>query len=390
MMVGRDDRTERRRAHLLAALTREGALSRAELAARTGLPSSTVIDLAAQLLLEGLVEEIDGPRPARPGRPAMLLRLHPATGYVGFLGINRGGLQAAVIAGDGTVQAKAARLLDYTQPDGGIALLAELLDKSISGAGLTRQNLGRRVLSVPAPVHNGRPTTLRAETPGLASYKSGRIRWIGLDPGGELQGLVGAPVVVENDANLSALGEAVYGVARSFSIVAYVMLAGGLGGGVVLDKRLLRGATGLTGEFGHIHVDDDGPLCVCGAQGCLGLQGNLHETLRRMEPAFDQELTVDRLSDLCASDHRPTQRLLYDLGAAIGSAIGAACVVLNPDAIVVDGTLKDAVKPVIDGIRHGIERHAPSVAADNLAILPGALHDNAGIYGALALSSESP
>jgi len=390
MMPGRRNRTERRRADLLGALTREGPLSRAELAARTGLPPSTVIDLAARLLAEGVVEEIEGPRQGRPGRPPTLLRLHPATGYVGFLGIHRGGLQAAVIGGDGTLHAKATRVLDYSQPDGGMPLLVELLDQAVLTAGLKRQSLGGIVLSVPAPVHEGRPTTLRADVPGLASYKKGRIRWIGNDPGGQLQCLLGAPVLVENDANLSALGEAVYGIARSFSIVAYVMIAGGLGGGVVLHKRLLRGATCLTGEFSHLHVDDSGPLCVCGGRGCLGLRDNLHETFRAMRPAVEQELTIERLSDLCAAGHTPTQRLLYDLGAAIGGALGTACVVLNPDAIVVDGTLKDAVKPVVHGVRHGIERHAPTMAAETLTILPGALHDNAGIYGALALSSDSP
>ena len=390
MTVRRDNQSKRRQAALLGALTREGSLSRAELAAHTGMPPSTVIDLAARLLHEGLIEEIDAPRRTRPGRPAALLRLHAATGYVGFLGINRGGLQAAVIGGDGTLHAKLARPMDYTQPHGGMPLLVELLDQATHAAGLTRKHLGSIVLSVPAPVHNGRPTTLRADVPGLAAYKSGRVRWIGSNPGAELQTLLGTEVMVENDANLAAVGEAVYGIARPFSIVTYVMIAGGLGGGAVLDKRLLRGATGLAGEFGHLHVDDAGPLCVCGAQGCLGSRGNLHETLRRMEPAFDQELTIERLSDLCASDHRPTLRLLYDLGVTIGGALGAACVVLNPDAIVVDGTLKDAVKPVIDGIRHGIQRHAPSAAADTLTILPGALHDNAGIYGALAVCSDSP
>jgi predicted NBD/HSP70 family sugar kinase len=98
--------------------------------------------------------------------------------------------------------------------------------------------------------------------------------------------------------------------------------------------------------------------------------------------------TIDEVSDLCGSGHRLTRRLLYDFGVTIGAALGTACVVLNPDAIVVDGTRKNAVNPIIDGLRHGIERHAPTAATDNLAILPGELYEDAAIWGALALANE--
>jgi predicted NBD/HSP70 family sugar kinase len=349
----------------------------------------TITAVADRLLAEGVIDELKGQRRGRPGRPAAVLQVRPQARFIGVLGIARGGLQAAVIGSDATILGRRVRPVDYTRPNGGMHLLVELLGRVVEDLGLTSAALDTLVLSVPAPVHHGRPTTLRADVPGLRPQYAGRVRWIGADPGAELEAMLGTRLTVENDANLAALGEAVYGTGRPFSVIVYVMMAGGLGGGVVVDKRLVRGAVGLAGEVGHLHLDDAGPLCVCGARGCLGACIGFVDTMKRMEPAFDQERIVERLSELCARGHSATFRLLCDLGEEIGNALGAACAVLDPDAIIVDGTLQNAVRPVIDGIRAGIERHAPAASLDSVAILPGALHDTAQIHGALALSSDT-
>jgi predicted NBD/HSP70 family sugar kinase len=387
-LPSRGQRSARARALLLSLLTRDGPHTRSELAELSGLSLSTVIDAASLLLGQRVIEEVNTPHQRRPGRPASLLRIQPTSSLVGLLGVGRRGVHAAVIGSDATVRSKRARRMDFANPDAGLPLLVDVLNQAVADAHLVPDDLATVVLAVPAPVLGERPTTLRHDVVGLAPENSGRIQWLGTDPRNVLQNLLGAPLTVENDANLAALGEATYGVGRTFHTVIYVMLASGLGGGVVINKQLLRGTTGLAGEFGHLPVDPRGRLCVCGAIGCLGGQADIYQLLRRMEPAFDGDLTIERLGDLCTHGNRPTLRLLHDLGMTIGSALGAACVVLNPDAIIIDGTLRSSASPVIAGIREGIEHRAPAAATSAVAILPGSLQDDAGIYGALALSTN--
>ena len=127
------------------------------------------------------------------------------------------------------------------------------------------ERLGAVVLSVPAPFQPG----AGAPTSGAGDERSLRT-WLAGDPLPELAERFGVPVVVENNANLAALGEYLAGAVPGRSDVVDLRVAGSwVGAGLVLGGRVHRGAVGFAGELGHIHVDDDGPLCRCGGRGCL-------------------------------------------------------------------------------------------------------------------------
>jgi predicted NBD/HSP70 family sugar kinase len=211
---------------------------------------------------------------------------------------------------------------------------------------------------------------------------------MGRDWKAELRHMLGVPAQVENDANLEALGEATYGAGRASRSLVHIKLVGGLGGGVVLDRRLIRGADGFAGELAHMHVDDDGPLCACGGRGCLTGRANLRGIIRVIQPAFDEEMTLGKLASLCAAGDRATRTIFFDLGRLIGGSLGSACVLLNPETITIDGALGAIGEPVTDGVKEGVSRTAPGTVADTLRVLPGSLGETAHLFGALALAQQ--
>lgn len=363
-------------------------MTRKQLAQLSGLPLSTIADVTRRLVDEGVLYEETGPRSGRAGRPATVLRLCSPSGVVAVLRVTRGGLQAGLISTGGRVLAVSERAFDFEAAEPGPGPLVELLNDALATAGLDRAAVSETVLALPAPVDGGRIVPLRiatAEAPSVMPATPARLRWIGDDPGGALERLLSLPVRVENDANLEALGEATFGAARTSAISLHVMMVGGLGGGVVVHKQLIRGAVGFAGELAHMHLDDDGPMCACGGRGCLAGRADVHELVRLMQPAFDQQMTLEKVIALCADGDQPSWRALCDLGRVIGAVLGAACVLLNPDAITIDGALDAAVRPVIEGVRDGVVRNAPGPTAESVQIMAGSLGGNALLFGALAL-----
>jgi predicted NBD/HSP70 family sugar kinase len=356
------------------------------LSQRSGLPLSTVIDTTAQMVAEGILLEEVASRSGRPGRPPTVLRLAAKAGIIALLTITRGGFEAGLVSLDGEIHGIQYRVFDFAAGKQDMTPVVDLLDDLLAGSGIGRADLTHTVLAVPAPVHQGRIAALRSppQTPYQPS-PTPRIQWIGTDPGAALGHLLSMPVTVENDANLEALGESVYGAAKGADLSLYVKMVGGLGAGVVMNRRLIRGAVGFAGELAHMHVDDEGPLCACGGRGCLGDKASIYDLVRLMQPAFDETLTLEKLAALSAARDQPTLRMLNDLGVLIGWTLGTACVLLNPAAIVIDGSLDGAVTPIIDGITEGIARTAPGAAFDALTITPGTLGRTAALFGAITL-----
>jgi predicted NBD/HSP70 family sugar kinase len=197
------------------------------------------------------------------------------------------------------------------------------------------------------------------------------------------------PAFVENDANLGALGEATFGAGRGVDSFVFLKLVRRVGAGLVVGGRLHRGATGFAGELGHVHVRDDGPLCVCGGRGCLNrLLGNA--LVEAVQPAYDRPLTVRDVLDLAAAGEAGPRRVLGDLGRAIGRPLADFATLFNPAAVVVDRSLGPAVVDVIAGIREMLDRFAAPAAASAVSVVAGALGDDADLLGAAALARSAP
>jgi predicted NBD/HSP70 family sugar kinase len=254
--AGPGDARRHNRALVLRTIFRDGPLSRADLARVTHLTRVTTSDLAAELLAEGLVEELGTRSDQRVGKPATLLGVVPDARYTLTLDLSdEERFRGALVDLAGKVRARRTAERDGRTGVAALelagALAAELADAA------ERPLLGVGVGS-PGVVD---PAGTVLEAPNLG--------WHGLDLAASLAAhLSGTPVHVANDANALALGELALGGTADRSLLC-VKVAHGVGAGLVLDGRLVVGDRFAAGEIGHVVVDPDGPACACGRRGCL-------------------------------------------------------------------------------------------------------------------------
>ncbi len=383
-------RSNQRRA--LRALAWTDGLTRSELAARLGLPKATLAGVLDSLVRLGLVSEAPSPTLGgrRAGRPPRLVSLSGHGPAVGAIVYSGGMLSTGLVSYSGSVLARMASWPSVHNLDDELfSLGAEALASACAQPAAVGRALTGVVVGVPTPVTSRRPSASEGADagagPGLTGSRGGHVRLVAHEVVTGLEGRLGVPVLVENDANLGALGEATFGAGVGVDTFLYLKLARGVGAGVVVGRRLHRGATGYAGELGHVHVNDDGPVCGCGGRGCLhGILGDA--LVRSVQPAYDRTLSFRDVLDLAAGGEPAPQRALEDLGRAVGRPLADFVTLLNPEAIIVDGSFAAAAAHVVKGLRESLDRFAAPLAAKALRVLPGALGDDADLLGAAALA----
>ena len=376
---------------VLAALRRADRLSRADLAVQTGLPKTTVTGVVGRLLRMGIVVEhaADAVDHGRAGRPAAGLSLATPAGCVAVLSLTHVWMRVAAVGFDGVVRARRDMPIDRPRQeawviDQGLKLLREVIAEA--GA----ESVGCAVVGVPAPFEQGVgvvtgkiPDAVRQAEPELLEV----LHWLHSDPAQKVGTRLGVPALADNDANLGALGEARFGAGRGIGNFIYLKVVEGLGAGLILDGRLHRGARGLAGELAHIQVRDDGQWCACGGRGCLG-DALGPSVVAQVQPAYRRPVTLTDVIRLAGLGDAGTQRILSDAGRRVGRVLADACMLLSPEAIVVDGLLGGACRPFLAGIREMVDRHTTPAVAETVRVLPGSLGDQAEILGAVALVSD--
>jgi len=209
--------------------------------------------------------------------------------------------------------------------------------------------------------------------------------WVGLQPAYELATRLDLHVEVDNDANLGALSELLFGAARDLGHFIYLKVSGGVGAGLMLDGRVYRGSAGKAGELGHIEVEPGGALCRCGKRGCLETVASAPVLVDVMRRIHGPDVTLSDMLDLIRAGDLGARRLVTEAGRAIGRVLGDTCNVLNPQGIVVGGELAEAGQPFLDGIREAIDWRVITGAATPIEVRVGVLGRRAGVLGAISL-----
>jgi glucokinase len=183
------------------------------------------------------------------------------------------------------------------------------------------------------------------------------------------------PAVMDNDANVGALGEAVYGAGRGFGpTVFYMTVSTGIGGGIVINGRIYRGADSYAGEIGHLTVRPDGPACLCGAYGCL----------ERMCCGLWLEKDYGRPAKELFEDPGFVRRYVVNLALGIKSMI----MLLNPARVVIGGGFSKAGDALFVPLRAELRKQITEWSRARIDVVPAALGDDSILYGALALTQE--
>lgn len=370
-------------ARIVATLREHGPMTRAELTRRTGLSKSTVSGATAALVAGGTVHEAgaaastDGHRggPAR-GRPGTLLALDRGRGEV--VGVEFGAfhIRAQVVDtghghGPGAVR-RMSPAYDAT----------DALDATVD---LVRELTGRPGAAPLLGVGLALALGLGPTTPAPTGPRGMRQGWEGLDLPARLTDALGVAVVADNDANCAARAELLWGTARPYDDVVLVKLHAGVGGAVVIDRRVQTGRRGGAGEFGHIPVDPRGPLCRCGGRGCLEVYAGVPALLGSLAAGLGELPTPREVLERAAAGDPACRRALRDAGEATGQVAAWLCNALNPQAIVLTGALSGAGELIAAPVRESVARTALPLNAD-VDVVVGTLGRHAGPLGAAALA----
>ncbi|HWU10568.1 MAG TPA: ROK family transcriptional regulator [Streptomyces sp.] len=359
---------------VVRAVRMAGSLTQAEIARSTGLSAATVSNIVRELKDGGTVEVTPT---SAGGRRARSVSLSGDAGIV--IGVDFGHTHLRVAIGNlaHQVLAEESEPLDVDASSAqGFGRAEQLVNRLIETTGISPGKVIGVGLGVPGPID------VESGTLGSTSILPG---WTGINPGQELAGRLGVPVYVDNDANLGALGELVWGGGRGVRDLAYIKVASGVGAGLVIDGHIYRGPGGTAGEIGHITLDESGPVCRCGNRGCLETFTAARYVLPLLKPSHGPDLTMERMVQLAREGDPGCRRVIGDVGRHIGSGVANLCNLLNPSRVVLGGSLAEAGELVLGPIRDSVSRYAIPSAARQLSVLPGALGGRAEVLGALAL-----
>lgn len=224
--------------------------------------------------------------------------------------------------------------------------------------------------------------------------------WVDVPLRDDMQSGLGLPVYLGNDANLAALGEFRFGVGRGYSHLVYITVSTGVGGGVIVDGRLLLGAKGLAAEIGHMVIDLKGPRCACGNYGCLEAMASgtaiAREARARMRDGAPTVLWELAKGDLEAVDAVLVEQaaragdafalgLLREAGYYLGVGVVNVLHLFDPEIVVVGGGVSRAGELIFGPLRETVQARAMPGYRERSHIVPAGLGDDAGLMGAVAL-----
>lgn len=185
--------------------------------------------------------------------------------------------------------------------------------------------------------------------------------------------------LVDNDANCAALAEAKFGVAKKARNFLYMTISTGVGGGIIIDRKIYRGTNGSAGEFGHMIIDPNGPKCGCGKNGCLEALASGSAIKRKTGMnAIAVELAARQ------GDKR-AKAVINDVAHYLSIGIGNLVNIFNPEMIVVGGGLSNMRELLISPIKKEFKRFALVLPAKNVKIAKAKLGSKSGVLGAAAL-----
>jgi len=225
-------------------------------------------------------------------------------------------------------------------------------------------------VGVPGPILYEKGIVI--EPPNLPGWKRVNLKKI-------LEKEFKVPVFIDNDANCAALAEARFGAGRKARHFIYMTISTGIGGGIIIDKKLYRGAIGAAGEFGHMIIDSRGYTCGCGNVGCLeALSSGTAIKKRSGMDAIAVELAA-RQGDKKAI--RVIEQTAHYLAIGIANLVN----IFNPELVILGGGVSKMRELLLTPIRKEFKRYALTLPAKSVKITRAKLGTEAGVLGAAAL-----
>ncbi len=381
---------------ILLSFLHEQRISRVELSQRTALSSTTITNLTAELLEEGIIqeqgeEERDTAR--RVGRPRTMLRLVPDARYA--IGVHIGiGLYRVAIT---NLHAEILAHIDGDYrlgepPTQVLQAISDSVRRIINDSGINRE----RILG------------LGVGASGLVDRKLGvnvfapRLGWRNVEIGRRLHAWLDLPVSVENNVRAMAIGEAFFGDGKEANVLAFVYGRIGVGAGFVMDGQVYRGSEGGAGEFGHmIMLNEGGQTCSCGQRGCLETLVTEHEIVRQAQTLAtnapdsllanhlsrtDEIRTIEKIFAAAREGDEAIQALLTRRARYLGIALANLVNILNPDLILLGGMFAEGIDLILPSADLVMREMALGELGAKVRLKPTRFGWRAGVIGASSLA----
>jgi predicted NBD/HSP70 family sugar kinase len=356
---------------------REG-MTRSDLARITGLARSTVAQRVDALLAHELVYEAGGTA-STGGRPPTLLTFNQRAGVVlvADLGATHSRLAASDLAG--APLAEEAFDMDIAVgPEKVLGMVDEHFTALLGKLGRTPEDVRGIGIGVPGPVafHKGQPV----KPPIMPGWNGFPIpRWFA--------GRYDAPVLVDNDVNIMALGEH-WANWRETEHLMFVKVGTGIGCGIVAGRAIHRGAQGAAGDIGHIRLaGHEDVVCHCGNLGCVEAVAGGGALARRLSEAGIEAHDSRDVVRLVRADDASAVRMVREAGRYLGEVLASCVNFFNPGVIVIGGDLGEAPE-LLAGVREVTIQRSLPLATGELAIVASRLGDRAGVIGAAVMVVE--
>ncbi|MGY1806432.1 ROK family protein [Blastococcus sp. SYSU D00669] len=370
-----------RAGHLLDLIRRGKARTRGDLIELTGLSRSTVAARVDQLVDAGYLRE-SGRESGVRGRPSQVLSLDGSGGVV--LAADLGAAHATLAVSDLAGLPLAEEVHDLVLADGPEKVLAWVEDRwrtMLESAGVASRRVLGLGVGVPGPVD--------VATGTVVQHTSVMPGWHGHPVRDSLAERFGVPCVVDNDANAMAFGE-FHSEHPDASPLLFVKVATGIGAGMVVDGAVLRGADAAEGDIGHVRITspEEGPLCVCGARGCLAASASGRALARTLREVGVDAPDTRSVVDLALGGHPEATRLVREAGLMIGDVLATAVSLLNPRILALGGDLGLVQDHFVGAVRERLYQRTQPQAARGLRVVASGLGARAGVVGAARSALE--
>ncbi len=363
---------------VVRALHADGAATRSDLGAKTGLNRSTVASIVTELTELGVVEERAG-SVGGVGRPSLVVSVVPDSMAVIGWDVRVDNSTAIAMGFGGTI------LRRWTKEHRrGATDPFEVAARIVTGTTEIVEELPDHVLwvgmglAMPGVIDPG------GDPPRSIVHRAPSMGWVDVDFGAILRAALAEqfgsqlPVLLGNDANLGAMAEWTRGAGRGSRTMVFVSGDVGIGGGIVVDGALMTGATGFAGEIGHMRFDAAGGPCRCGAIGCWETAIGAETIIRAagMDPA---QTTVEDIYAAARGGDGSAQAATIAAARAVGGGLASIVNVVNPDVVVLAGHLAGLLEEyrhtVMEELRFTLSRQntdvqvvAPAFGTDSIVI----------------------
>lgn len=377
---------------LIHILLKKGAMSRTDLARELDCSRAKSGELVNALIERGLLAEVNNDSRTR----SRLVNLDPDFGYIA--GIDVGTTSLDVGVSDMTGEVIARYSTESAVEDGPDIVLGEaiaFINGVLEQEGVGVEKLRSIGIGLPGPVRF--PSFSVIGDHFLPGWEGHEVHYL-LQPA-----FPKAVIVVDNDANIMALGSQHKGLGKDYQNFIFVKVGTGIGAGVIINGKLLRGATSCAGHIGHTCVDFSGPYCRCGNQGCLeAMAGGPAIARKAMQAVADGEsdllaeymeqnngvLTAVDVGEAAAKGDETSLGIFRDAGRMIGYVLAGVANVVNPEIIVVGGGVSKSGYQMLTAVRRAILKRSYPFVTVNLPVRYSPIIDDVGVYGCIALASD--